>query len=44
MEGMISRELIMTQDTYQVRTGDGIDTERWAKGIVIKLLEVTHGQ
>ena len=44
MEGMISRKLREIQTSYSVIEGSNITPELWARGLVIKLLETTHGQ
>jgi hypothetical protein len=44
MEGMISRELVELQKYAVTGTGSRMSVETWAKELVIKLLEVTHGQ
>ena len=44
MEGMISREVVVCQETYRCHQEDGLDTGQWARALVIKLLEVVHGQ
>jgi hypothetical protein len=32
------------QRTYHIREGSGISPERWAQGLILKLLEATNGQ
>ena len=44
MEGMISRELVELQKYAVTGTGSRMSVETWAKDLVTKLLEVTHGQ
>ena len=44
MEGMVSKRLRELQTTYTVVTGSRVMPEQWTTGVVIKLLEVTHGQ
>lgn len=44
MEGMISRGVVEIQREYFCRHGLSWKLDRWASGLVIKLLEVTHGQ
>ena len=44
MEGMISRSLVISQDIYWAQHDTGLETGRWARGLVVKLLELTHGQ
>ena len=44
MEGMICRGLRGLQELYTTVKGSNISGEQWATGVVIKLLETTHGQ
>jgi hypothetical protein len=44
MEGMISRELVELQKYAVTGSTSLMSVETWAKELVIKLLEVTHGQ
>ena len=44
MEGMISKRLVCLYAEQQEHTGEGLSTEKWASQLVIRLLEVTHGQ
>jgi hypothetical protein len=44
MEGMISRGMVVIQSEYLHLHGINWKLNRWATGLVIKLLEVTHGQ
>ena len=45
MEDMISKELQQIQESYTTVEGRGtISPENWSTGVIIKLLEVTHGQ
>jgi hypothetical protein len=44
MEGMISIRLVNLYAQHQERTGEGISAEKWSSQLVIRLLEVTHGQ
>ena len=44
MEGMISKEIIDIQEAYLACTQSTWTIEAWAKGLVVKLLEITHGQ
>ena len=44
MEGMISRKLREIQSDYSVIEGSNVTPNVWARGLVIKLLEATHGQ
>ena len=44
MEGMISREILSVQNDYYAVLGMQWRLEKWATGLVIKLLEITHGQ
>jgi hypothetical protein len=44
MEGMISKEILPLQQDY-VELGEcSLSLEAWVQGLVVKLLEVTHGQ
>jgi hypothetical protein len=44
MEGMISRGIVEIQRDYLQLSGARWKLDRWATGVIIKLLEVTHGQ
>jgi hypothetical protein len=44
MEGMISRELVELQKFALIESESRMSVETWAKELVIKLLEITHGQ
>ena len=44
MEGMISKEIMTVQRQYMDTSWSKITPEAWAQGLVIKLLETTHGQ
>jgi len=44
MEGMISKELIKIQTTYYEIHGGKFAPASWARQLVIRLLEITHGQ
>jgi hypothetical protein len=44
MEGMISRELVELQKYALIESESRMSVDTWAKGLVIKLLEITHGQ
>jgi hypothetical protein len=44
MEGMISRELVELQKYAIIESESRMSVDTWAKGLVIKLLEITHGQ
>ena len=44
MEGMISRELVELQKYALVEAELWLTVDNWAKGLVIRLLEITHGQ
>ena len=43
MEGMISGKVIAIQKEFVAAGGCNLSLENWAKGLVTKLLEVTHG-
>ena len=44
MEGMISKEIISIQKIYTTISGSTLSLEAWSRGLVVKLLEATHGQ
>jgi hypothetical protein len=44
MEGMISKGMQEIQWTYHIRKGTRVSPERWAQGLILKLLKATHGQ
>ena len=44
MEGMISKEIMTVQRQYMDTSGGKLTPEAWAQGLVLKLLETTHGQ
>ena len=44
MEGMICAKMQHIQSEYHRSEGTATSPERWAKGVVLKLLEATHGQ
>jgi hypothetical protein len=44
MEGMISHRMRTIQQLYHLQAGIRISPEKWAKGLILKLLEITHGQ
>ena len=44
MEGMIGRRIREIQAAFAVTNGSLITPDQWASGVVIKLLEATHGQ
>ena len=44
MEGMISYEVVKVQQQYFNFHNARRSAEEWAKGLVVKLMEVTHGQ
>ena len=44
MEGMISRELVELQKYALVEAESRLTVDSWAKTLVIKLIEVAHGQ
>ena len=44
MEGMISKKVVAIQKDFVEAGGCALSLENWTKGLVIKLLEVTHGQ
>ena len=44
MEGMISKEVLGIQAEFTAVGAGSMTTSNWAKGLTIKLLEITHGQ
>ena len=44
MEGMVSSEILKIQGVFVDLGNCSLSLDNWAKGLVIKLLEVTHGQ
>ena len=44
MEGMVCCQAWDIQDTYSSVEGSNISSCQWAQGLVLKMLETTHGQ
>ena len=44
MEGMISKEIVKLQKDFVNLGGCRMSLDKWAQGLVVRLLEVTHGQ
>ncbi len=44
MEGMISTRMREIQRQYHIAEETRTSPERWAQGLILKLLEATHGQ
>ena len=44
MEGMLSRELVELQKYALAESDSRLTVDMWAKELVIRLLEITHGQ
>ncbi len=44
MEGMVSKGLREIQTTYSAVDESNVSPEQWTTGVVVKLLEATHGQ
>jgi hypothetical protein len=44
MEVMICKRMREIQRTYHIHKGTRISPERWAQGLILKLLEATHGR
>lgn len=44
MEGMLSKELVELQKYALVEAESRLTVDKWAKELVIRLLEITHGQ
>jgi hypothetical protein len=42
--GMISTKLLGIQDSYLQVRGSAWSSEKWAMGLIMQLLQVTHGQ
>ena len=42
MEGMISKEITCIQKSYLALSSYHLSIKRWTKGLITKLLEVTH--
>ena len=41
---MISKEIVSLQNQWLIVNGSELSLEKWATGLVTKLLEITHGQ
>ena len=44
LEGMISKEFAVLQKEYWDETGATNSLDKWAEGLIVRLLEITHGQ
>jgi hypothetical protein len=44
MEGMVCKQARTIQSLHRFNTGTCVSPERWASGLVLKLMEATHGQ
>jgi hypothetical protein len=44
MEGMISIQMREIQCQYHISEGTHTSPEQWAQGLILKVLEATHGQ
>jgi hypothetical protein len=44
MEGMICKLMREIQRTYHIHKGTCTSLERWAQGLILKLIEATHWQ
>ncbi len=44
MEGMIATWMRKIQCQYHISEGTQTNPEQWAQGLILKLLEATHGQ
>jgi hypothetical protein len=44
MEGMICKGMQEIQRMYHIHEASRVSLERWAQGLILKLLEATHGQ
>ena len=41
---MISKEIVSLQNQWLIVNGSDLSLDKWATGLVTKLLEITHGQ
>ena len=41
---MISKEIVSLQNQWLTVNGSDLSLDKWATGLVTKLLEITHGQ
>ena len=44
LEGMISKEIIQIRKQFVAIKGSNISLEKWASGLITRLLVITHGQ
>ena len=44
MEGMSLKEICVLQKAYVVMSGSNLLMDDWSRGLVIKLLKITHSQ
>jgi hypothetical protein len=44
MEGMVTKDLLEIQNTYSAIKGSNVSPKQWTIGVIINLLETTHGQ
>ena len=44
MEGMISKEISLLQHEHTRISRSGHSMNKWSRGLVVELLEATHGQ
>jgi hypothetical protein len=44
LEGMISKEITRIQQQHYTLSGSRMSLERWSSGLIMRLLEITHGQ
>jgi hypothetical protein len=44
LEGMISKEITGLQQQHYVLNGSKKSLEKWSSGLIIRLLEIMHGQ
>ena len=44
MEGMISKEIVTLQQQHMAVSGSRLSINKWVSGLIIRLLEITHGQ
>ena len=44
LEGMVVKEVALIQREHLCAVGSTVSIERWMTGLIVKLLEITHGQ
>ena len=43
-EGMVSKEMATLQQMYLAVSGSRLSIKKWTSGLIMRLLEITHGQ